>query len=233
MHYLEIPALGVAVGRALGLYRSGATELSVADSVQIGTCGRDATPVVLAVMTNPLTFRRALCELAVLLGKPFPLIVPSLRNVDAQATVMARSARVLIVPMQGNFTLLPSGIIQALRPAEEILGEFAAPREEEHVGEDLALQAFQIVQKLDGERPCKAPSPLTVFRLYCIEGLNASRIARKLGCAKGTVVNRMALLRQRLGCDLDQFRAYAPQFEKLEDDIAESRARIHRRSLLG
>ena len=78
----------------------------------------------------------------------------------------------------------------------------------------------------------KAPTLLTVFRLYCMKCLTTDQIAKKVGCSKGTVINRMKVLQSRLG-DPRQLQRYSPLFTKIEDQIAKSKgAYIHRKSLI-
>ena len=53
----------------------------------------------------------------------------------------------------------------------------------------------------------KAPSVLTVFRLYCVDGYSADRVVQKCRCAKGTVMSRLRFIESRTGVKADQFRA--------------------------
>ena len=41
-------------------------------------------------------------------------------------------------------------------------------------GEDVARQAFALVEQLDSDIASKPPTPMSVFRLYCMEGLSAA-----------------------------------------------------------
>ena len=66
---------------------------------------------------------------------------------------------------------------------------------------------------------------LTVFRLYCMEGLSAAQIARKCKCSRPIVFIRLKLLRRKLGCDPADLRQYSAHFENIEESLADSRAR--------
>src|SRR5438552_17815213 len=66
---------------------------------------------------------------------------------------------------------------------------------------------------------------LTVFRLYCMEGLSAARIARKCFCSKSAVMRRLKVIRAKLGTDPREMRAHSAHLEKIEEDIAASKAR--------
>ena len=68
-----------------------------------------------------------------------------------------------------------------------------------------------------------------VFDLYCMAGFSAQQVAVKLRCSKGTVMNRLATLKERSGISADKLRAYQPFFEKVEQSLTEPRAKSVRR----
>ncbi len=107
------------------------------------------------------------------------------------------------------------------------------PEPGEPMPEDVARRAFALVQQLDPQSRMKTPSVLTVFRLYCMEEMAADRIARKCGCSKGTVISRLRLIRQKTGVDPEALRRLSPHLEKMEQDMADSRAEhIHRKRMI-
>ncbi len=102
------------------------------------------------------------------------------------------------------------------------------------VSEDVARSAFALVQKLDVDAPMKAPSVLTVFRLYCVEGNSAERVARKCRCGKATVIRRLQFIEARTGVKADQFRAMSGHLQQVDEELNTSGAReIYRRGLDG
>jgi hypothetical protein len=102
------------------------------------------------------------------------------------------------------------------------------------VSEDVARSASALLQKLELDAPLKAPSVLTVFRLYCVDGLSAERVARKCRCAKGTVMSRLRFIEERTGVKPEQFRAMSGHLQQIDDDLRESGAReIYRQGLGG
>lgn len=78
-----------------------------------------------------------------------------------------------------------------IREADDI---FAAPAE-----------GFALVKALDSQQPSSKASLDTVFRLYCIEGLNAAQVARKCGCRRSLVFLRLEALRRKLGTHPEHF----------------------------
>lgn len=101
------------------------------------------------------------------------------------------------------------------------------------IPEDVARSAFALVQQLDSESRMKAPTVLTVFRLYCIEELSAERIAKKHHCSKPTILRRLELIRAKTGMDPAAFRTMSTHLSKLEDETRDSRAaHIHRKNLI-
>jgi hypothetical protein len=102
------------------------------------------------------------------------------------------------------------------------------------VGEDVARSAFALLQKLELDAPLKAPSVLTVFRLYCVDGLSADRVAQKCRCAKGTVMSRLRFIESVTRTKPEQFRAMSGHLQQIDDDLRESGAReIYRQGLSG
>jgi hypothetical protein len=114
----------------------------------------------------------------------------------------------------------------AIARVEEKLNVIAKIRQQsEPVSEDVARQALEIVRKLDAGDRIKKPSLLTVFRLYCVNGMSAGQIALRVSCSKGVVMKRLKLLAEKTGIPAARLRTYSAQFEKIEDGLADSRAR--------
>jgi hypothetical protein len=104
--------------------------------------------------------------------------------------------------------------------------------ENEGVTADVARQAFELVRKLDEGHGGRRPSLLTVFRLYCTNEMSAERIAQHCACSKGTVINRLKVLAEKTGVSPERLRRYSAQFERMEEDLTDWRAkRIHRPGL--
>jgi DNA-directed RNA polymerase specialized sigma24 family protein len=102
----------------------------------------------------------------------------------------------------------------------------------EPVTEDVARNAFALLQRLEVEAGTKAPTVLTVFRLYCVGGLSADQVAIKCRCSKGTVMNRLRAIEKRTGMKAEKFRAMASQFAQMEKEFSASGAKeIYRRGL--
>ncbi|MDR3458069.1 MAG: hypothetical protein P4N60_11525 [Verrucomicrobiae bacterium] len=100
------------------------------------------------------------------------------------------------------------------------------------VSEDVARAAFALLVKLDARGKQKSPTPMTVFRLYCIEGLSADQVAAKCRCAKGTVMSRLRFIEQVTHTKPEQFRAMSGHLQRIADDYDSSGAReIYRRGL--
>jgi DNA-directed RNA polymerase specialized sigma24 family protein len=100
----------------------------------------------------------------------------------------------------------------------------AGGTEPEPLGDDAARKLFALVSALESGSARMAPV-LTVFRLYCIEGLSAEQTARKCRCSKTTVIKRLNSIRRKTGTSADMLRAYSPQFERMEEEMSDSRAK--------
>ena len=99
---------------------------------------------------------------------------------------------------------------------------------------NVAQAAFALLAKLDAEGIYKKPAPLTVFRLYCIEGLSADQVAAKCRCAKGTIMARLRFIEAQTKTKPEQFRAMSAHLQELADNYDRTGAReIYRRGLTG
>ncbi|HEY3863141.1 MAG TPA: sigma factor-like helix-turn-helix DNA-binding protein [Verrucomicrobiae bacterium] len=105
-----------------------------------------------------------------------------------------------------------------------IAKELALPKAEA-VSPEAAVGAFAIVQKLDDGHRLKKATLMKVFRLYCIEGMSSRQIASQCGCSKTMVMKRLKFLEEKLGMPPAKLRAYSTQFERMEDELTDSRAR--------
>src|SRR5437667_12666356 len=70
----------------------------------------------------------------------------------------------------------------------------------------LAHSAFLLLDRLDFKSRRKAPSVLTVFRLYCMQNMTVAEIARQYRCSLSTVSDRLKVLRARTGLSPKSFR---------------------------
>ena len=118
---------------------------------------------------------------------------------------------------------------------EKILGspeQGGGSEECEGMSAGVARSAFALLQKLELDAPLKAPSVLTVFRLYCVDGFSADQVARKCRCAKGTVMSRLRFIEEVTNTKPEQFRALSGHFQQVDDELNASGAReIYRRGL--
>ena len=101
------------------------------------------------------------------------------------------------------------------------------------VSEDVARSAFALLIKLDAQGKHKSPTPLTVFRFYCVEGLSAELVADKCRCAKGTVMSRLRFIEEVTHTKPEHSRALSGHLQQMADDYDASGAReIYRRGLV-
>jgi hypothetical protein len=184
--------------------------------------------VVLTLQDAPDPLRAAIAELAARLRKPFILFGPTSRSLDAASIVLLAAARAAFFPLEAHARLAPHGAILPRTPPGELFAAFA-PHAREPMPEDVARQAFAMVKALDSEQRLRVAPVYTVFRLYCVENLSASAVARRCRCSKTAIVNRLRMIERRTGAKPDKLRAYSRQFEDIEDSLSDSRAKvIHR-----
>lgn len=200
-------------------------------TMEIGTFSSAAVPVVLTVQHSRSEFQRVVAVVAALLRDPFILLAPTSRFVDAHCKELLAGCRAGFFDLESHISLTAQGNLQARKRAAELFARFM-PESQEPVAEDVARRAFQLIEQLDSEQVIKPPSVVAVFRLYCMQELTAERVARKCGCAKGTVINRLKMIREKTGMDPDELRRFSSQFDQIEEDIRDSKAAYIQRKRL-
>ena len=192
---------------------------------------------------------------------PFVSLTPTRRFYSAEAESALGAAGALGLALTGLVELERGGGLRLSQPLEPLLApwrarvaaegvgavlrrmhhELAAARREfgqrpscpEPLPEPDALRLFALVRELEpGGAVHKAPL-LQVFRLYCLEGLAAEGVARRCGCSKALIIQRLGQLRRKLGRHPAELRAFASQFEAIEKSVGEFRGRrLSRQSML-
>jgi hypothetical protein len=207
------------------------TDLGVPWTRQIGTWSSAAVPVILTLQSQPAEFRKAVTDLVARFRAPFILLAPTLRWRDAVCLERLASVAAKGFDLASHVTFGPRGTLQVLKRPAELFAGFA-PEPKQPVPEEVAQQVFVMVQRLHGERPYRTAPLISVFLLYCKEGLSAEESARKLGCSKALIVLRLKELREELGRHPAELRQLSSHFEGTEDSLTDFRARkIYRRGL--
>lgn len=219
--------LARALCQALGLDTK-ISKLQIPHTIQIGSWSADAVPVLLTIQTERRHFRHAVCELIARLHQRFILLAPTSQHFDALCQELLSGANAALFPLESIVTLTPNGNLLPTKTPGELFAKFAP---EEKLPEDAALRAFAILKSMDTDTPVRKASVFSVFRLYCMENLSAEQVAKRLRCSKGSVINRLALIRQKTGVDPEKLRAYSAQFTGIEQSLSDSRApRISRQT---
>ena len=200
-------------------------DLGLINTRQIGSWSAAAVPVILTIQTDHAWFRGHVLELISRLKGRFILLAPTSAHYDAIAQELIENANAGFFSLEGNVRLLPSGLLQATRTPGELFARFT-PDPKLEPGEDVARHAFALVEQL--ETGGKPPSALAVFRLYCMEGLSANKVARRLRCSKPTVLRRLKLIEKRVGVGVEKLRCYSGHLE----ETAQRPRRIRRDLLL-
>jgi hypothetical protein len=223
--------LGRALCKVFGLAPR-FTQLTPPTTVQFGALPPDQVPAILTIQVYPAFLRSAIAELVAVLHKPFILFAPTGNMLDVHCQAMLESCGAAFFPLATTVTLTPDGILLPARAPGEIFARFR-PDPHNSVAEDVAIQTFALAKTLDSEQRFRKAPVFTVFLLYCSDGLSADHIAKKCGCARSVVFDRLKLLREKLGRDPADLRQYSSHFEAIGDSLSDSRAsRIHRPSAI-
>jgi hypothetical protein len=228
---VNLARLGRAIAQALKCDPKDA-KLGLDRTRQIASLGDAPLPIVLTVQHDGDGFGDVVAQLVARFQKGFILLAPTSRFCTAPATELLGRVNAGFFSLEAHFSLTAQGNVQARKGGMELFGRFV-PEAKEAVPEDVARQAFRLIEQLDSEQVTKPPTVLAVFRLYCVKEMTAEQVARKCGCAKGTVINRLKLIREKTKMEPDELRRFSSQFDKIEDDIRESKAtHIHRKRMI-
>jgi hypothetical protein len=139
------------------------------------------------------------------LHAPFILLAPTSGHFDAPCQELLAHARAAFFPLETTVHLADNGRLRAVNPPGELFAQFTP--QPKQADQDVAAKAMAIVSTLDVGLP---PSPVTVFRLYCGEGLSIPQVARQLRVSSATICRRLQLIRARTGTDPKNLRRLAP-----------------------
>jgi hypothetical protein len=229
---LELNAwkLGRAIARAFECDARMA-DLTMPQTWQIGAKFTNCVPVLLTIQNGRETFRRVVTELAARQRQPFILFTPTSQHWDATSRELMGMTRSGCFDLETNLVMTPTGLVQPRCSPGEMLQAFA-PNAGEQAPETVAVQVFAIIEKLDANERLKAPTVMTVFRLYCGRGMSAQAVADKCACSKATVLSRLKSIQDATKKDPKELRSFSPYFNRVENTISDSRAvHIHRRAL--
>jgi len=202
-------------------------ELGLLNTRQIGSWPATNTPVIFTIQTDHAWFRSVLLELSARLRSGFILLAPTALHFDAVCQELLSHDGAIFCPLEGNLRLSEDGILQTAKLPGELL---AAVTTEPDANSDaqVAQRAFALVQQLENESKRQVPAPLTVFRLFCVQGWGTMRIARHMGCSRATILRRLKLIEDRIGMSAARLRGYSSHLERLNDQSGAGRARPRR-----
>lgn len=223
-------AFGPALARALGCSPRASREW--ADHTrQVGAWTYEATPVFLTCNADPVKFEMAILRLCVGFDRPFIVFAPSNRFLNADNLACLSRRRAAFFELRSTVSLTPSGVLQPMVVPGELFTAFNPEQGEPQA--EAARRAFALVERLDAGSPARPPSAVTVFRLYCVEGLSLGRISRQCRCSKATVFRRLRTIHRETGISPDRLRTFSPHLEKLCPAARVEKAReIHARGLI-
>jgi hypothetical protein len=220
---LNWPRLGRAICKALECdYRE--TELHLPLTRQIGSKFAHAVPVVLTIQNDRDEVRQAVAGVVAHLGRPFILLGPTGRFLDANSIGLLHGARAEFFDLDSNVTLLPGGTLQARRSGGELFARFL-PERPDGLKQPEAVRIFAILQKLKSKAAgIKAPL-CDVFVLTVLDGLTQRAAARKCGCSVGQMSKRVGELEKEFGLPLERLRAFASPILEMQTSVKGERKR--------
>ena len=196
--------LARALSEALGLQSKFAT-LPPPNTIQFGAWSADAVPAILTIQACRSAFLRVVPDLVARLQRPFMLFAPTRNHFDALSLDMLSRVRADFFPLDSTVLLADNGRLYPAEPPGELFAGFTPQPKE--MDQDVARKVMGIVSTLDVGDP---PTPLRVFRLYCIEGLNITQVAAELDFSPATICRRLQAIRAATGTDPKDLRRLSP-----------------------
>jgi hypothetical protein len=115
---VERARLGRAIARALQCDPKH-IDLALPETFQIGSWSSDSIPVIVTVQSEPEVFRRVTAELVARLQKPFILLAPTSRHMDAACRELLTHAHAEFFDLKSLLSFDDLGALQPLRaPAD-------------------------------------------------------------------------------------------------------------------
>ena len=208
------------------------TDLGMPGTKQIGSFGNGVLPIVLVIRSDSESFVNSVAQLVARLPEHFILLSPTRRFLNGNAQGWLKTAKAGYFDLESNLVLLPSGKLQARKTGGELFSPLL-PTATQPTDEVQARQLFALVEKMESDRRLKNPSVMEVFRLYCIKGKTTDQMVDICKTSKGTVINRLDVIREVTGKDPKELQAFSPYLQRIEESITDARAEhIHRKTLV-
>jgi len=198
------------------------TDLHLPLTRQIGSKFANGVPVVLTIQDERNEFRQAVAGVVAQLGRPFILLGPTSRFLDANSIGLLHGARAEFFDLASHVTLLPGGVLQARKSGGELFARFL-PEPEESVREGEASRVFALMKMLDSGAK-KAPLD-TVFRLLVVEGRTQEYAARVCKCSEGLVSMRVTEIEKRMKKSITELQGLASHLGEMASTVKKPRSR--------
>jgi len=200
------------------------TDLGLSGAEQIGAFSTAAVPVVLSIQAERGEFRNVVAGVAARVGKPFILLAPTSRFVDAGCLGVLKAARAECFDLESVVLLMPSGKLQARKDPLVLFGVFL-PDSSGPDPAEVARGVLAALEKLDSQGKFRRAPPSAVLRLYYGQGLSRKAVAKECSCVPGLITKRMKLIEGTLRMTRAALRGLSPHFQQIEDSLSDSRAR--------
>jgi hypothetical protein len=198
-------------------------DVGVDRTLQIGSWSEDAIPVLVTINPESPLLQSTLAELGVRLPPPFIVFGPTKRLLTTRCLELLKHTGAGYFALASTIRLTEHGTLVCEESPGRLFAAFTPQPKE--LPEDVARRAFALASRLDARGRMHPPTPLTVFRMYCVDELSAEQIARKCRCSKTTILNRLQSIRSATGMNPNQLRAYSAHLAKLDPVTIDPRAK--------
>jgi len=223
--------LGRAIANALGCDAK-EVDLGLPQTWQVASFSGAAMPVILIIQGDHREFRSALGQVVGRLREHFVVLAPTGRFHDAHTHALLKGAKAGFFDLESLVTITAHGTLTASKTAGELFSPFLAEATVPAT-DDEARRLFALLKELDAETNVRKAPVSQVFRLYCLEQLSRTAVAKRCGCVESLITLRLKAIEKKLGRHPMELRQLSPQFERIEDSLSDPRAKhIHRKNVI-
>ena len=226
LYAVDWPRLLAAVSDALGLQGLiTGFEIKGAKPFAELVCGRTRLPVYLISAALRPQYTLVLKQTSRAHQQPSVLLTLTF---DMAFRQLAQGCGHVCLAFCDHLDLKPDGKFIASKAALDELEAFQrrqTPPEAPPPDQSVVAAALQLATTLDNNPRLKAPTHMTVFQLYCAQGLSWPQIEKQTRCAHATLMARKQRLEKTLRAPLAIFRAQSEAFAAMFATMQHPKAR--------
>lgn len=204
-------------------------EMGIPGAFQTATFSGTAMPIILMIRTEASDFRNALAVLVAKLHRPFALLSPTGRWMDAEGHTLLATCKAGFFDLESHLTVSANGALKAVKSGGELFSRLLSGVESP-LEKSEAARVFGLIKNLRASpRDRKAP-PAMVFDLVVLQDLPQKDAALKCRppCSEGTISKRVTEIEKLFGLTIEQLKNLRSDIREIESSVKGDRRRRKR-----